>query len=70
MYSTSFDLLLGPITIGPQAWIAAKAVIAPGSTIGAGAVVGLAAVVMGNVPAGAILLGNPAVVVRTRHHPS
>jgi len=62
-----FDLRLGPITIGPEVWIAAKAVIAPGTSIGAGAVVGLAAVVSGTVPAGAILRGNPAVVVGQRH---
>ena len=64
--SPSFELLLGPITIGSEAWIAARAVLAPGTEIGPGAVVALGAVVSGTVPAGAIVRGNPAVVVGRR----
>ncbi|MFU8886916.1 MAG: hypothetical protein ACNA8O_15855 [Cyanobacteriota bacterium] len=64
--SPSFDLRLGPITIGPDAWIAARAVLAPGTVIGAGAVVALGAVVSGTVPPGAIVRGNPAVLVGER----
>ncbi|MFM7287610.1 MAG: putative colanic acid biosynthesis acetyltransferase, partial [Cyanobium sp.] len=64
--SPGFDLLLGPISIGSDAWIAARSVLAPGTEIGPGAVVALAAVVNGTVPAGAIMRGNPAVVVGQR----
>lgn len=64
--SPSFDLLLGPISIGTGAWIAARAVLAPGTQVGAGAVVALGAVVSGTVPPGAIVRGNPAVVVGQR----
>ena len=64
--SPGFDLRLGPITIGPDAWIAARAVLAPGTVIGPGAVVALGAVVSGTVPPGAIVRGNPAVVVGER----
>jgi putative colanic acid biosynthesis acetyltransferase WcaF len=64
--SPGFTLRLGPITVESDAWIAARAVLAPGTRIGAGAVVALAAVVSGNVPAGAIMRGNPAVVVGQR----
>lgn len=64
--SPGFDLRLGPITVGPEAWIAARSVLAPGSAIGAGAVVALGAVVNGAVPAGAIVRGNPAAVVGQR----
>jgi putative colanic acid biosynthesis acetyltransferase WcaF len=64
--SPAFDLRLGPIVIGPEAWIAARAVLAPGTQVGAGAVVALGAVVSGEVPAGAIVRGNPAVVVGRR----
>lgn len=64
--SPGFALRLGPITIGSDAWIAARAVLAPGSQIGEGAVVALGAVVSGSVPAGAIVRGNPAVVVHWR----
>ena len=67
LYSPGFDLMLAPITIGSQAWIAARAVLAPGTSIGSGAVVALGAVVSGSVPAGAIVRGNPAVVIRQRH---
>lgn len=64
--SPGFDLRLGPITVGSDAWIAARAVVAPGAEIGAGAVVALGAVVSGAVPAGAIVRGNPAVVIGQR----
>ena len=64
--SPGFDLRLGPITVGSDAWIAARAVIAPGCRIGNGAVIGLAAVVSGEVPDGAIMRGNPAVHVAQR----
>ena len=64
--SPGFQLRLGPITIDADAWIAARAVLAPGSRIGTAAVVALGAVVSGTVPAGAIVRGNPAVVVGSR----
>ena len=64
--SPGFDLRLGPITIGSDAWIAACAVLAPGTVIGAGAVVALGAVVSGTVPPGAIVSGNPGVLVGKR----
>jgi putative colanic acid biosynthesis acetyltransferase WcaF len=64
--SPGFELRLGPITIGTGAWIAARAVLAPSTQIGSGAVVALGAVVSGPVPAGAIMRGNPAVVVGQR----
>jgi putative colanic acid biosynthesis acetyltransferase WcaF len=64
--SPGFDLRLGSITIAADAWIAARAVLAPGTQIGSGAVVALGAVVNGTVPAGAIVRGNPAVVVGQR----
>ena len=64
--SPGFDLRLGPITIGSDAWIAARAVLGPGTDIGPGAVIALGAVVSGIVPPGAIVRGNPAVVVGER----
>lgn len=64
--SPGFDLLPGPITVGCDAWIAARAVLAPGTDVGPGAVVALGAVLSGTVPAGAIVRGNPAMVVGQR----
>ncbi len=64
--SPGFDLRPGAITVGADAWIAARAVLAPGTCIGPAAVVALGAVVSGGVPAGAIVRGNPAVVVAAR----
>jgi len=64
--SPAFDLQLGPIVIESDAWIAARAVLAPGTVVGAGAVVSLGAVVSGVVPRGAIMRGNPAVIVGER----
>ena len=64
--SPGFELRLGPITIGSDAWIAAGAVLAPGTNVGPGAVVALGAVVRGTVETGSIVRGNPAVVVGHR----
>ena len=64
--SPGFDLRLGPISIGSDAWIAARSVLAPGSQIGPGVVVTLGAVVSGKVPSGVIVSGNPAVIVGQR----
>ena len=64
--SPGFELRLGPITIGSDAWIAACTVLAPGTNMGPGAVVALGAVVSGTVEPGSIVRGNPAVVVGHR----
>ncbi|MCT0225927.1 WcaF family extracellular polysaccharide biosynthesis acetyltransferase [Synechococcus sp. CS-1328] len=64
--SPGFEQRLGPISVGSDAWIAARAVLAPGTVVSPGAVICLGAVVSGDVPSGAILRGNPAVVVGQR----
>ena len=57
-----------PIKIGSNVWIGAKATILKGVTIGDGAIIGANAVVTKDVPANAVVAGNPARVVKMRGH--
>jgi maltose O-acetyltransferase len=54
------------VTIGNDVWIGARALILAGISIGDGAVVAAGAVVTRDVPANAIVGGNPAQVIRLR----
>jgi acetyltransferase-like isoleucine patch superfamily enzyme len=56
----------GDTRIGSDAWIGTQSVIMSGVTIGDGAVVATGAVVMRDVPAFAVVAGNPARHVRWR----
>ena len=53
-----------PVTIGDRVWIGCRATVLKGVTIGDGAVVAACSVVTSDVPAGALVGGNPARVVR------
>ena len=57
-------LLAGSVRIGRGAFVGAGAVCAPEVTIGPDATVGAGAVVVRDVPAEAVVVGNPARVVR------
>lgn len=54
-----------PVVIGEHVLVGARAVILKGVTIGDGAVVAAAAVVTKDVPAQAVVAGNPARVIGT-----
>ncbi|ADI00426.1 maltose acetyltransferase domain-containing protein [Salisediminibacterium selenitireducens] len=53
-----------PVTIGDNVWIGGMAVINPGVTIGNDAVIASGAVVTKDVPAQAVVGGNPAKVLK------
>lgn len=60
-------LITAPINICDGVWIGAKATILPGVTIGEGAVVAANSVVTKDVPAWAVVAGNPAKIIKYRH---
>lgn len=57
-------LLCKPVVIRKNAWIGAGVTILPGVTIGENAIVGAAAVVTKDVPPNAVVVGNPARVLK------
>lgn len=56
----------GDVKIGNDVWIGYGATILSGVTIGNGAVIGTRSVVAKNVPAYAVVVGNPAKIVKYR----
>lgn len=56
------DLSVSPIKVGNDVWLGVRATVLRGVTIGEGAVVAAGAVVDSDVPAYAIVAGNPATV--------
>ncbi|GJE26899.1 Streptogramin A acetyltransferase [Methylobacterium organophilum] len=60
----------GDVTIGNDVWLGSGCMILSGVTIGHGAVVAARAVVTRDVPAYAVVAGNPARVVRMRFDPA
>jgi len=56
--------MIQPVHIGDHVWIGARAIILKGVTIGDGAIVAAGAVVTRDVPAGAVVGGVPAKVIR------
>lgn len=61
-----FQLVLKPITIGEQAWIAADAFVGPGVNVGSGAVLGARGVAVRDLDAWTIYGGNPAKAIKQR----
>jgi acetyltransferase-like isoleucine patch superfamily enzyme len=62
----SSPLICQPVTIGKNVWVGANSVILKGVFIGDGAVIGAGSVVVKDVPANAIVVGNPAHLLRYR----
>jgi maltose O-acetyltransferase len=53
-----------PVTLGDNVWLGAAVIVCPGVTIGDDTVVGAGAVVVRDLPAGVVAVGNPARVLR------
>ena len=64
--SPYFHAVAKPVALMDHCWIGVRAIILPGVTIGEGAVVAAGAVVVKDVPAYAIVGGNPAKVIGER----
>lgn len=61
-----FQLVLRPITINDDAWIAAEAFVGPAVEVGTGALLGARGVAMRNLAPWTIYTGNPATPLRER----
>jgi maltose O-acetyltransferase len=57
--------LAHPITIGSGAWLGGGVIIGPGVTVGERSVVGAGSIVVRDLPADAVAVGNPARVIRS-----
>lgn len=64
--SPIMELTYAPITIGSNAWIAARAIVMPRRTVGDGAVVAAGAVVVKDVEPWTVVGGNPAKFIKNR----
>lgn len=53
-----------PITLGDNVWLGGGVIVCPGVSIGDDTVVGAGAVVVRDLPAGVVAVGNPARVVK------
>lgn len=54
-----------PVTIGHSVWIGGNVTILPGVTIGDNVTIGAGSVVVRDIPAGTVAVGNPCVVIRS-----
>lgn len=59
-----------PVILEENVWIGANAGLLPGTTVGRDSVVGFGAVCSGDYPAGMIIAGNPARVLRPIKEPN
>lgn len=62
-----FQLLLRPIVVGAQCWVAAEAFVGPGVTMGDGSVLAARGALFGDAEANTIYRGNPAVHIKQRN---
>ena len=56
--------LASPVTIGENVWLGSGVIICPGLTIGDNTTIGAGSVVVDNIPANVLAVGNPCRVVK------
>jgi len=61
-----FPIIVRPIRIGAEAWIATDCFVAPGVAIGRGAIVAARSTVLSDVDEAAVVAGTPAAFKKTR----
>ena len=61
-----FQLVVKPITVGANAWVAAEAFVGPGVCVGEAAVLGARGVLFKSAEPHGVYVGNPAVFVKHR----
>jgi len=64
--SSSFDLIVGDISLEDGAWIGAQAVVCPGVRVGSHAVLSVGSMATKSLEAWKIYSGNPALPIRDR----
>ena len=64
---STFDLMIGEISLKSGAWVGAKSIVCPGATLHKNAVLAVGSVCSEDLPKNAIYRGNPAVFVKERH---
>ena len=64
--SSSFDLMLGPITIESGVWLGAKSIVCPGVTVASHAILSVASLANKDLEPYTIYKGNPAVKFKDR----
>lgn len=64
--SPIMELTFAPITVGSNAWIAARSIVMPGRKVGDGAIVAAGAVVVNDVEPWTVVGGNPAKFITKR----
>jgi len=65
-----FQLVLRPVHIGRNCWVAAEAFVGPGVTMGDYSVLGARGALFEDAQPGGVYSGNPAQLIKTRRNPS
>lgn len=63
---STFDLIVGEITLDEGAWVGAQTVVCPGVKLGSHSLLAVGSVATGNLEPYSIYQGNPAVKIRER----